>query len=132
LDPDLQKRKVNYGLLTERSGPSIGHDIPPFQISNPVKWVYKQKTGETGQIIRYKTRLVVIGFMQGNGIDVDETFAPVSKYTSLRFLIAHCCAENIDITHLDIKTAFLNVPLEEMCGVTPPRCISPTWPQVAI
>jgi hypothetical protein len=70
------------------------------------------ETGETGQIIRYKARLVVMGFTQKNGIDVDETYAPVFEYVSLRFLIAHCCAENLDITHLDIKTTFPNAPLE--------------------
>jgi hypothetical protein len=40
-------------------------------------------------------------------------------------MIAHCCAENIDITHLDIKTAVLNAPLEELCGVTPPKVFLP-------
>jgi hypothetical protein len=83
--------------------------LPPFTKAIPVKWVFKLKTGDDGKPLRYKARLVVCGFMQRNGVDVDETYAPVSKYTSLRFLVAHCCAEKIDITHLDIKTAFRTV-----------------------
>jgi hypothetical protein len=62
-----------------------------------------------------------------DGIDVDETYAPVFKYASLRFLVSHCCSEKIDITHLDIKTAFLNAPLEETvwCDPPPGSTISP-------
>ena len=86
----------------------------------PVKWVFKLKTGEDGQPLRYKARVVVCGFLQRDGIDVDETYAPVSKYASLRFLISHCCSEQIDITHSDIKTAFLNAPLEEVVSCDPP------------
>jgi hypothetical protein len=94
--------------------------LPPFTKAIPVKWVFKLKTGDDGKPLRYKARLVVCGFMQKNGVDVDETYAPVSKYASLQFLAAHCCAEKIDITHLDIKTAFLNAPLEEIVWCDPP------------
>jgi hypothetical protein len=58
--------------------------------------------------------------MQKNRVDMDVTYAPVSKYASLRFMVAHYSAENIDITHLDIKTAFLNVSLEEIVWCDPP------------
>jgi hypothetical protein len=94
--------------------------LPPFTKAIPVKWVFKLKTGDDGKHLRYKARLVVCGFMQKDGIDVDETYAHVSKYASLRYLVAHCCAEKIDITHLDIKTAFLNAPLEEILWCDPP------------
>jgi hypothetical protein len=83
--------------------------------------VFKLKTGDDEQSLRYKARIVVCGFMQRDGIDVDETYAPVSKYASLRFLVSHCCAEKIGITHLDIKTAFLNAPLDEIVWCDPPQ-----------
>jgi hypothetical protein len=51
---------------------------------------------------------------------VDEIYATVSKDASLQFFVAHCCAEEIDITHLDIKTAFLNAPLKEIVWCDPP------------
>jgi hypothetical protein len=79
---------------------------------------------EDGKVLRLKARLVVCGFMQKNGVDVDEKYVPVSKYASLRFMVAHCCAENIDITHLDIKTAFLNASLEEIVWCDPPPRVS--------
>ena len=89
-------------LCVFESGP-----LPPYTKALPVKWVFKLKTGEDGKPLRYKARVVVCGFMQRDGIDVDETYAPVSKYATLRFLVSHCCTQRIDITHLDIKTAFL-------------------------
>jgi hypothetical protein len=92
----------------------------PLTKSIPVKWVFKLKTGDDGKPLRYKARIVVCGFIQRDGIDVDETYAPVSKYASLRFLVSHCFAEKSDITHLDIKTSFLNAPLEEIVWCDPP------------
>jgi hypothetical protein len=94
--------------------------LPPFHRAIRFKWVFKLKTGDKGEILRYKARLVVCGFMQKNGVDVDETYATVSKYASLRFMMAQCCAEKIDITHLDIKTAFLNAQFEEILWCDPP------------
>jgi hypothetical protein len=94
--------------------------LPPFTKAIPVKRVCKLKTGDDGKPLRYKARLVVCGFMQRNGVDVDETYAPVSRYAYLRFLVAHYCAEKIDITDLDINTAFLNAPLEEIVWCDPP------------
>jgi hypothetical protein len=87
--------------------------LPPCTRAILVKCVYKIETGLSGEVTRYKARLVVCGFMQKNGVDVDETYAPISKYASLRFLVSHCCAERIEITHLDIRIAVLNAPLEE-------------------
>jgi hypothetical protein len=105
--------------------------LPPFQRAIPVKWVFKLKQGDKGEILRYKARLVVCGFMQKNCVDVDETYAPVFKHASLRFMLAHCCAGRIDITHLGIKTAFLNAPLEEVMWCDPPQVFAPPWPKVA-
>jgi hypothetical protein len=61
--------------------------------------------------------------MQRVGRDSDDTFAPVSRYPTLRFLIAHCNAMSIDITHLDVKTAFLNEDLEEDVWIAEPPSV---------
>jgi hypothetical protein len=69
--------------------------------------------------------------MQKNGVDVDETYAQVSKYASLRFMLAHCSAERIDITHLDIMTTCLNTPLEDVVWCDLLKRVKPTWTQVS-
>jgi hypothetical protein len=85
-----------------------------------MKWVLKCKYNPNGAVARYKARLVALGFMQRIGIDCGDTYAPVSKYPTLRFLIAQCLAIKVTITHLDVTTAFLNADLEEEVWVSEP------------
>jgi hypothetical protein len=87
----------------------------------PVKWVLKCKYNPDGTVNRYKARLVALGFMEIIGLDCGDTYAPVSKYPTLRFLIAHCLAIKVTITHLDVTTAFLNADLDEEVWVSEPQ-----------
>jgi hypothetical protein len=77
------------------------------------KWVFKVKTGSDGQIIIHKVRIVAQGFTQVEGINYDETFAPVAKLSSLRTLLAFAAEQNLEVHQMDIKSAYLNAPLKE-------------------
>ena len=74
----------------------------------------------TGLITRNKARLVVKGYNQQEGIDYDETFAPVARLEAIRILIAFAAHKDMEIIQMDVKTAFLNGYLKEDVYVEQP------------
>ncbi|CAM8983249.1 unnamed protein product [Rhodiola kirilowii] len=77
------------------------------------KWVFKNKLDDKGQVVRNKARLVVKGYNQQEGIDYDETFAPVARSEAIRLLIAYSTYHGFKLLQMDVKTAFLNGVLKE-------------------
>ena len=77
------------------------------------KWVFRNKLDEEGNVIRNKARLVVKGYNQQEGIDYDETFAPVARLEAIRLLIAFASHKGFKLHQMDVKTAFLNGELKE-------------------
>ena len=76
------------------------------------KWIFKKKVLGNGST-RYKARLVAQGYSQIKGLNYDETYAPVVRFTSLRLLFAYAARRGLDMYHLDVETAFLHGEIEE-------------------
>jgi hypothetical protein len=84
------------------------------------KWVWKNKEGEKGELLRNKSRLVAQGFIQKEGIDYEETFAPVARLEATRILLAFPVAKGLKFHQTDVKSALLNGVLEEEVYVRKP------------
>ena len=77
------------------------------------KWIFKNKLNEQGQVVRNKARLVCKLYAQIEGLDFDETFAPVARLEAIRMFIAYACHKNFKVYQMDVKSAFLNGDLKE-------------------
>ncbi|KAJ9544134.1 hypothetical protein OSB04_023841 [Centaurea solstitialis] len=93
------------------------------------KWIFRNKLDEIGTIIRNKARLVAQGYRQEEGIDYDETFAPVARLEAIRLFLAFAAHMNFKVYQMDIKNAFLNGKLnEEVYVAQPPGFVDPKFP----
>ncbi|GJY60299.1 copia protein [Tanacetum coccineum] len=72
------------------------------------KRVFRNKLDENGVVSQNKARLVAQGYNQQEGIDYDETYAPVARLESIRILLAYACALDFKLFQMDVKSAFLN------------------------
>ena len=77
------------------------------------KWIFKNKIDEDGEIIQNKSQLVAQGYTQVEGVDFNESFAPVARLKSIRILMSIACIMNFKLYQMDVKCAFLNGYLNE-------------------
>ena len=77
------------------------------------KWVFKRKHKVDGSIDKYKTRLVIKGYKQTEGLDYFNTYFPVTIINSIRIVLETTALRNLDIHQMDVKTYFLNGDLDE-------------------
>jgi hypothetical protein len=77
------------------------------------RWIYKVKQANNGSVEEYKARFVAWGFSQIEGIDYDETFTPVARYSSIRSILSLSVQMGWHIHQMDVKTMFLNGIIEE-------------------
>ncbi|GJR97718.1 retrovirus-related pol polyprotein from transposon TNT 1-94 [Tanacetum coccineum] len=88
------------------------------------------KKDEDQTVIRNKARLVAKGYAQEEGIDFEESFAPVARLEAVRIFVAHAAHKSFPIYQMDVKTAFLNGPLKEEVYVAQPEgFVDPDHPE---
>nr|GEW00708.1 retrovirus-related Pol polyprotein from transposon TNT 1-94 [Tanacetum cinerariifolium] len=84
------------------------------------KWIFKNKKDESSLVIRNKARLVAVGYSQQEGIDYDETFAPVAQIEAIRLFLAYAAYKDFTAFRMDVKTTFVNGILKEEVYVGQP------------
>ncbi|GJR17911.1 copia protein [Tanacetum coccineum] len=84
------------------------------------KWVYRNKKDERGIMIRNKARLVAQGYIQEEGIDYDEVFAPVARIEAIRLFLAYASYKGFVVYQNDVKSAFMYGKIEEEVYVCQP------------
>ncbi|GJU27573.1 retrovirus-related pol polyprotein from transposon TNT 1-94, partial [Tanacetum coccineum] len=94
---------------------------PIYVMVIALKWIYKVKLDEYGDVLKNKARLVAKGYHQEEGIDFEELFAPVARIEAIRIFIANAATKNMIIYQMDVKTAFLNGDLQEEVFVSQPE-----------
>jgi hypothetical protein len=77
------------------------------------KWVYRTKYALDGSVYTHKARLVSKGFSQVEGIEYNETFAPVEKMNSIHLVLSFVASHKWEVHQMDIKSTFLHRDLQE-------------------
>jgi hypothetical protein len=118
-DPDLvvaMQEALNNFTRNE-----VWHLVPhPNQNVVGTKWVFRNKQDEHGVVTRNKARLVAKGYSHVEGLDFDETYAPVARLESICILLACATYHGFKLYQMDVKIAFLNDPIKEEVYVEQP------------
>ncbi|KAJ9535904.1 hypothetical protein OSB04_un000938 [Centaurea solstitialis] len=95
--------------------------LPDLKSVIDTKWLFKNKRDANNIIVRNKARLVAKGYRQQEGIDYDETFAPVARLEAIRMFLAYAAYKDFTVFQMDVKTAFLYGHLKEEVYVAQPE-----------
>ncbi|KAK0594086.1 hypothetical protein LWI29_016031, partial [Acer saccharum] len=115
--------EVNEEELSQFERNEVWTLVPRPKTTNVIgtKWIFRNKSDEDGNIVRNKVRLVAQGYSQIEGIDFEETFAPVARLESIRLLLSISCVHKLKLHQMDVKSAFLNGFLQEEVFVEQPK-----------
>nr|GEW40119.1 integrase, catalytic region, zinc finger, CCHC-type, peptidase aspartic, catalytic [Tanacetum cinerariifolium] len=115
-----QRLDTDFGVLVPR---------PEGKNIIALKWFWKNKCDAENILVQNKTRLMAKGYRHKEGIDFEESFAPVACLEAVRMFIAYAAHKNITIFQMDVKMTFLNGPLKEEVYVSQPEgFIDPEFP----
>nr|GEW90434.1 copia protein [Tanacetum cinerariifolium] len=97
--------------------------VPALDNFSPLtlKWLFKNKHDEEQTVIRNKSRLVVRGYRQEEGIDFEESFALVARMEAIKIFLAYAAHKSFTVFQMDVKTAFLHGSLKEDVYVCQPE-----------
>ena len=119
--PIWKKAMVEEIQAIEKNKTWFLSELPSQTKAIGVKWIYKTKLNERGEVDKHKARLVVLGYAQKYGIDYTEVFAPVARWDTIRLIMALAAHQNWDIYQLDVKSAFLHGELKENVYIEQPK-----------
>nr|GEZ63932.1 retrovirus-related Pol polyprotein from transposon TNT 1-94 [Tanacetum cinerariifolium] len=112
----LQSHSLHQGVAAEPNHME-DHHVAPID-NNPFVNV---KLDEYSDVLKNKAWLVAKGYRQEEGIDFEESFAPVARIEAIRIFIANAASKNMTIYQMDVKKAFLNGELKEEVYVSQPE-----------
>lgn len=98
--------------------------IPSDKKALTVKPVFTTKLNIGNSIPKFKTRIVARGYQQREGVDYEQTFAPVARHSSLRLILALTVQLNGNLEYYDVKQAYLNGPIDKEIYVSLPRTLN--------
>ena len=116
---EVVKKKEWVEAMTEEYHSIMKNDVwsivprPKDKAVVSSKWLYKIKHALDGSIEKYKAKFVARSFSRKEGINYEETFAPIARYTSIRALMAFAAKMKWKLHQMDVKTTFLNGIIEE-------------------
>lgn len=96
-------------------------DLPEGAKVIGVKWIFKTKLNEIGEIDKFKAKLVAKGYHQKHGVDFHKVFAPVARWDTIRLILAIAAKRAWEVFQLDVKSAFLHGELKEDVFVEQPK-----------
>ncbi|GJV80896.1 retrovirus-related pol polyprotein from transposon TNT 1-94 [Tanacetum coccineum] len=108
----LQFKRLNVWVLVPAP-----NNIKPLTL----KWLFKYKLDEENMVIQNKTRLVVRGYSQEEGISFEESFAPVTRMEAIRIFLAYAAHKFFIVFQMDVKTSFLHGTLKKDVYVCQPE-----------
>ena len=93
---------------------------PTYKSVVSLRWIFKVKHATNIRIDKYKTKFVAKGFFEVEGVEYEENFAPITRYSSIRSILALVAQMGWKIHQMDVKTTFLNGNIEEEVYIKQP------------